>query len=272
MKKIYDEFLAMSALQRFAVLSNILSVVSVSAATITIGPLLSKISGVDFVVEDLVILIAVCLVVAVSNIVILWRLCANMLWARRCKNHKSLYSNGAGLIIFICATPYFSPFIVLYTGFLFNNSYILPDVAENAVVYVDVGRQATRYKDDGVYSLYVNVSGNGYRVNYSNYCLVVYERRDGGQGFTLRMHGKNTCIDFSMQGYAYINAINLEKIDSRNEVALAVVRKVDKSILSFIGGVPFPPSLDVINETSLPRAKIYWVRNSDLVRSVGESD
>ncbi|WP_421866590.1 hypothetical protein [Marinobacter adhaerens] len=242
MKELFEDFRDGSVTQKLNILANLSTILGVSVATFVAGPFLSRFAEIDFIVTDFIIAIIFYFVYLLLSLSLLYSMFTGIHKMYVEKNYGEVLSNSVLALFLIWFVVFAFPYAKYYTGNLFQNSYLLPLPAQDAVKELNdfsiyVGEDFVTIKgslvfDDGV--------------DPENYVVVAYHKASSGIYHAVMLADREHAFELGRNG-KFTMPTNAGYRDF-SDVFLIVYRNSDWSIFDAIGisGPGFPNGLTQI--------------------------
>jgi hypothetical protein len=251
MKKLFDEFINSSPLQKLAILANVSTILGVSIATFVAGPFLSSIMGREFDLADFIISILFIFVFFMIAALIIINAAKMIIGDVKSKNYPILIRTIVihGLILWFIVVIF--PYAKLFIGNLFNVSFMLPEPAKSAVASVKINPSALRYQEPDMYAIagtiYLKPNSKLY-----DYEIVLYKKLEGLPNYEINYASNQYKVSIKSNGEFQIPMINIKRLDHMNELYIVVFRKCDSSFASS-SGIYHPNKLSEMPDARLDK-------------------
>ncbi|EOX3404343.1 hypothetical protein EA004_18010 [Vibrio anguillarum] len=252
MKEIIKDFVKGSPTEKLAIASNLSTILGVSIATFVAGPFLSEFANMEFVISDFIIAILfyfICLWIAADFAYSSIRQLIKYTGEKKTTSAigtvvLALFCSWLALVIF--------PYAKYYTGNLFNNSYLLPAPAQDAIFNIYDFR-VIEVDDIFTYKGNVNFEKG---IDGSDYELVVYSKSSSGFYEIKNLANRDISFKLSTSGDFTI-PINV-KYDKINEPILVIYRNSDWSLFEFLrSNDGFPQKMTQLPSSQTEKIKAF---------------
>lgn len=226
---VINEFSAMSPLQKFGVLANILSVVGISLATFVTLPIISNLLGKEFSLLDFMISIIFSGIVSILFIALTIGMGSEIIASIK----RGDIATASGIILFALVLYAVGGVVAqhayYFIGDALNVSYMLANPAKSAVKKIYNIKRDQPYGKPDLFIMKGNVEFNQGN-DFQDYSVMLYGRPDGSTLFeAIRPESgeSNYTFDVAEDMSFEIPGINLKEYKNNYDLFVVIVRKTD---------------------------------------------